>query len=290
MHDNVIHSCYIPTAVFKMQNSTGGVNQKCIEAYSSTNETWKCLSIQYAEPFTSTRLFALNSIYDSWQLANILQIPCKPPDCDPRYMEAVENYGKVRFSAVMILIMHCIIASMFFLHLLCTFLGINYWTYYAQNWCNIGIFEDSGWSHVKWVSRLLLWFMHHPLSVFGYVVEQDKGQGSECGHHVCKLVLQQARSQGRGGLCLPMQQILLEWTAIFFNAKLILLCSSHHKKVIDIALTHAQYAIEACPMHFWPFSWLTACKWSGRSAQWRDWWGLMAAWRSLQEPGEVRQP
>ena len=99
VHGNVIHSHNdIPTAVFKMQNSTGGVNQKCIEAYSPTNETWKCLSIPYAEPFTSTRLFALNSIYDSWQLANILQIPCKPPDCDSRYMEAVENYGKVRFS------------------------------------------------------------------------------------------------------------------------------------------------------------------------------------------------
>ena len=91
---------FIPAIVFKMQNSTGGVNQKCIEQYSSTNETWKCLLIQDAEPFTSSRLFALNSIYDSWQLANILQLPCKPPDCDPRYMEAVEEYGKVRFRAV----------------------------------------------------------------------------------------------------------------------------------------------------------------------------------------------
>ena len=108
-----------PTAVFKMQNSTGGVNQKCIEAYSSTNETWKCLSIPYAEPFTTTRLFALNSIYDSWQLANILQIPCKPPDCDSRYMEAVENYGKVRFSVLMIAF-NFYLASLF-LHLRITF-------------------------------------------------------------------------------------------------------------------------------------------------------------------------
>lgn len=101
IYNNVIH---ISTAVFKMQNSTGGVNSKCIEAYSPTNEAWKCLSIQYAEPFTSSRLFALNSIYDSWQLANILQLPCHPPDCDARYMEALEEYGKVKIytSAVII--------------------------------------------------------------------------------------------------------------------------------------------------------------------------------------------
>ena len=100
---------YTPTAVFKMQNSTGGVNQKCIEAYSSTNETWKCLSIQYAEPFTSSQLFALNSIYDSWQLANILQLPCKPPDCDPKYMEAVEEYGKVKINFIAAMIWLCIL-------------------------------------------------------------------------------------------------------------------------------------------------------------------------------------
>lgn len=112
-----------------MQNSTGGVNQKCIEA--SANETWKCLSIQYAEPFTISSLFALNSIYDSWQLANILQLPCKPPDCDARYMEAVEEYGKVR---------------------LILFYAVPYSYYYLLT----DIFEDSSWSHVTPVARLLL--------------------------------------------------------------------------------------------------------------------------------------
>ena len=33
---------YIYCLVFIMQNSTGGMNQDCVAAYSKTNETWKC--------------------------------------------------------------------------------------------------------------------------------------------------------------------------------------------------------------------------------------------------------
>ena len=29
-----------------MQNCSDGVNQKCIEAYKATNETWKCFMAQ----------------------------------------------------------------------------------------------------------------------------------------------------------------------------------------------------------------------------------------------------
>ena len=79
-----------------MQNCGEGVNQACIKAMTPKNETWKCFMAQYTEPFITSPLFGLNSIYDSWQLANILQIPCKPPDCSPEYMKDFENYRKVR--------------------------------------------------------------------------------------------------------------------------------------------------------------------------------------------------
>ena len=82
-------------SVFKMQNCGGGVNQACIKAMTPKNETWKCFMAQYTEPFITSALFGLNSIYDSWQLANILQIPCRPPDCSPEYMKDFENYRKV---------------------------------------------------------------------------------------------------------------------------------------------------------------------------------------------------
>ena len=92
------HTTY--TEVFSMQNVSGGANQKCVAAFAPKDEAWKCISSSYAETYTSSLLFGLNSIYDSWQLANILQIPCKPPDCSPQYMKYFEMYGKVGTSMV----------------------------------------------------------------------------------------------------------------------------------------------------------------------------------------------
>lgn len=83
------------TAAFKMQNTSRGMNKNCLSAYSSSDEGWKCISPTYAEPYTTSSLFALNSIYDSWQLANILELPCKPPSCSPTYMEDIVKYGEV---------------------------------------------------------------------------------------------------------------------------------------------------------------------------------------------------
>ena len=86
---------HTPPTVFKMQNCSDGVNQDCIKAMTPMNETWKCFMAQYTEPFISSLLFGLNSMYDSWQLANILQIPCHPPSCSDQYMKAFESYRGV---------------------------------------------------------------------------------------------------------------------------------------------------------------------------------------------------
>ena len=86
--------------VFKMQNCSDGVNQDCIKDMSSNNETWKCFMAQYTEPYISSPLFGLNSIYDSWQLANILQLPCSPPKCTGEYMKDFENYREVSLCGI----------------------------------------------------------------------------------------------------------------------------------------------------------------------------------------------
>jgi len=76
-----------------MQNCAGGVNQDCIKGEMA--DPWKCFFPQYTEPYIKSKLFALNSIYDTWQLGNILQLPCHPPKCTEKQMKELENYGKV---------------------------------------------------------------------------------------------------------------------------------------------------------------------------------------------------
>ncbi|XP_064394259.1 uncharacterized protein LOC135341593 [Halichondria panicea] len=80
--------------VFKMQNCAGGVNQDCVKDLSPKGEEWKCFFPQYTEPYIKNKLFGLNSQYDTWQLGNILQLPCNPPKCTPDQMKLLENFGK----------------------------------------------------------------------------------------------------------------------------------------------------------------------------------------------------
>ena len=78
-----------------MQNCTGGVNQDCVKAYAPQGEDWRCFFPQYTEPHIKSKLFGLNSQYDTWQLGNILQLPCRPPNCNESQMKLLEGYGKV---------------------------------------------------------------------------------------------------------------------------------------------------------------------------------------------------
>ena len=108
---------------FNMQNCSSSGNQDCIAAYTSKGEIWRCifpqvhthalrniltclhehlpsplLSTQYSYPYIKTPIFALNSQYDTWQLKNILQLGCLPPNCSPTQMTFFENFRKVRSS------------------------------------------------------------------------------------------------------------------------------------------------------------------------------------------------
>jgi len=77
--------------VYQMQNMSGGVNQNCLEAHLD-NEEWRCFFAPYSYPFIKTPIFVLNSVYDTAQLAGILQLGCLPPNCSQEMMEFFDNF------------------------------------------------------------------------------------------------------------------------------------------------------------------------------------------------------
>jgi hypothetical protein len=77
--------------VFKMQNAISSLNKKCIAA--TPNDTqWQCMSAQYTYPYISTPIFSLNSMYDTWQIKNTLELGCNPPQCTPEQMKQLEKF------------------------------------------------------------------------------------------------------------------------------------------------------------------------------------------------------
>ena len=56
--------------VFKMQNSTRGVNSRCIASLPEA-EQWKCIFANYSYAHTESDIFPMNSAIDSWQMGNI---------------------------------------------------------------------------------------------------------------------------------------------------------------------------------------------------------------------------
>lgn len=56
---------------------SGGTNAKCLAA-QAPGEAWKCLMAQYIAPHIVTPLFVMNSLYDAWQMSNVLNTPCIP--------------------------------------------------------------------------------------------------------------------------------------------------------------------------------------------------------------------
>ena len=56
--------------VFKMQNSTGGVNAKCIASLPEA-EQWRCIFANYSYAHVESPIFPLNSAIDAWQMGNI---------------------------------------------------------------------------------------------------------------------------------------------------------------------------------------------------------------------------
>eukprot|EP00040_Diaphanoeca_grandis_P028198 m.162258 g.162258 ORF g.162258 m.162258 type:complete len:518 (-) comp31270_c0_seq1:36-1589(-) len=63
---------------YNMWNSSTGVNDACVAA-NAGDEGWRCIFAQYTYPHITTPTFVAEGAYDSWQMGNILKLPCH--DC-----------------------------------------------------------------------------------------------------------------------------------------------------------------------------------------------------------------
>jgi len=83
--------------VFNQMNSTDGVNQKCISFNKKQPE--KCIFAEHTTPHIDTPYFPMQSVYDSWQLGNILG---KPGKNDPKEVNKYGEMTKERFLSTVI--------------------------------------------------------------------------------------------------------------------------------------------------------------------------------------------
>jgi hypothetical protein len=83
--------------VFNQMNSTEGVNQKCISGNKGHAEN--CIFAEHTAPHIVTSYFPMQSVYDSWQLGNILG---KPAENDPKEVNKYGDMTKERFLASVI--------------------------------------------------------------------------------------------------------------------------------------------------------------------------------------------
>jgi len=58
--------------VYHQMNSSSGVNQDCIAAYAPKGDTSPCFFAQYTSQYIKAPFFPLQSVYDAWQLDNVL--------------------------------------------------------------------------------------------------------------------------------------------------------------------------------------------------------------------------
>lgn len=79
--------------VCELQKCIGGINQNCVSSHSK-NEQWKCLFPQYSVKHVKSDLYIVNSLYDSWQIGNILGIGCSShvEDCSEEDLESIMKF------------------------------------------------------------------------------------------------------------------------------------------------------------------------------------------------------
>jgi hypothetical protein len=56
----------------------GSVNDACLAAHTPTGDAWKCFMAEATLPHIATPFFMTQDLFDTWQLANILLLPCQP--------------------------------------------------------------------------------------------------------------------------------------------------------------------------------------------------------------------
>ena len=77
--------------VFHMMNTTASLDQSCLAHYTPQMVPWKCMFGQHALPFIDTPVFVLQTMYDSWQMHQIL--------VHEGYEEPVREFAQLSFTA-----------------------------------------------------------------------------------------------------------------------------------------------------------------------------------------------
>ena len=77
--------------VYHMMNVTASLDQSCLAHYAPQMVPWKCMFAQYVLPFVETPVFMLQTIYDSWQMEQIL--------VHEGYEEPVREFAQLAFTA-----------------------------------------------------------------------------------------------------------------------------------------------------------------------------------------------
>lgn len=87
--------------VFKLHDCTDGVPQECVKKMSG-KDLWKCIFPQYFLRFVKSRLFVVNSLYDSWQLSHIWEIPCAstPYKCSKKEVKLIKKFRSKTLKAM----------------------------------------------------------------------------------------------------------------------------------------------------------------------------------------------
>jgi hypothetical protein len=86
--------------VYNMQNSTGGLNDKCIASYSAKpSDAWRCIFANESYAHSTTHMFPLQSALDSWQMGNIWEgdKPCAKGDfktCTSEEISSLNGYER----------------------------------------------------------------------------------------------------------------------------------------------------------------------------------------------------
>ena len=94
-HDSSNYTAYMKYIYHMQALSAGALLPECLAAFPAAPHY--CFMSPHMQRFVKTPFFMFNSKYDSWQLRNILQVPCYYKDqhpCPEHQQQAVLQYGR----------------------------------------------------------------------------------------------------------------------------------------------------------------------------------------------------
>ena len=71
----------------------------CVAAHAASNDTWRCFFAEAQLPYITSPLFVTQDTVDSWQMVNILALPCNPglppsnpKGCNDTYIAVMDDF------------------------------------------------------------------------------------------------------------------------------------------------------------------------------------------------------